>query len=263
MPAPPSPAEPSDTPGDGEEQFTVDELAAQVGMTVRNVRAYASRGLLPPPRLAGRTGFYNREHVQRLQLVRELLDRGITLAAVETAIRDARPATAGHTLDLLHLLDTPHDVEPEIMSRDALAALAGVERDDELIHAMAEYDLVRYLDDEMVEVLQPQVVRIGTTAVALGLAPSTIIRLYPLMKSRLRAIADAFVAAVLEEIVGPFVAGGMPEDDWDRILTVIEELLPVSGQITVAILRAQLGEAIDSELTTQLGRVLPGSGSAD
>lgn len=245
-------------PGDDEDrEYTVDELAQAVGMTVRNVRAYAGRGLLPPPRLEGRTGYYNREHVQRLLLVRELLDRGITLQAVEESIRGARPATAGHTLDLLHLLDTPHDVETEIMSRDALAALAGVPRDNALIHAMEEYGLVRWLDDDLVEVVHPHVVRIGATAVSLGLGPDRIIGLYPLMRDRLREIADAFVALVLEEIVQPFVADGMPEEGWQRILAVIEELLPVSGQVTVAVLRAQLGEAIDSELTTQLGRVLP------
>jgi len=55
-----------------DEELTVDQLAAKVGMTVRNVRAYAGRGLIPPPRLAGRTGYYDQDHVARLTLVREL-----------------------------------------------------------------------------------------------------------------------------------------------------------------------------------------------
>ena len=50
------------------EEYTVDELAARAQMTVRNVRAYAGRGLIDAPRLEGRTGYYNREHLQRLQL---------------------------------------------------------------------------------------------------------------------------------------------------------------------------------------------------
>ena len=52
---------------------------------MRNVRAYAARGLIDPPRLEGRTGYYHLGHLQRLQLVREFLDRGYTLAAVEKA----------------------------------------------------------------------------------------------------------------------------------------------------------------------------------
>ena len=52
--------------------LTIDELARQIGMTVRNVRAHQSRGLLPPPELRGRTGYYGPEHVARLKLIQEL-----------------------------------------------------------------------------------------------------------------------------------------------------------------------------------------------
>ena len=51
------------------DQLTIDELARVVGMTERKVRAYAARGLLPLPRLIGRTGYYSTEHVEQLSLV--------------------------------------------------------------------------------------------------------------------------------------------------------------------------------------------------
>jgi len=245
----PDPASGSHT---GDDEFTVDELAAHVGMTVRNVRAYAGRGILPPPRLEGRTGYYGREHVQRLQLVRELLDRGFTLQAIEASVRDARPQVSGHTLDLLRILDEPHDVEAEIMTRDGLAALAGVDRDNHLIDDLADLGLARWIDEENVELLQPQIVRIGATVVNLGLDPGTVITMYPLMRERLRSIADAFVASVSAEIIDPFLEAGLPESDWDRILAVAESLLPIAGQVTVAILREQLGQAIDDELSVKL-----------
>ncbi|MFT4189030.1 MAG: MerR family transcriptional regulator [Aeromicrobium sp.] len=241
---------PDNASEDAEREFTIDELAAHVGMTVRNVRAYAGRGILPLPRLEGRTGYYGREHVQRLQLVREMLDRGFTLAAIESSIRDARPAVAGHALDLLHLLDEPHDVEPEIMTRDALAALAGVPRDAQLIDDLASLNLVRWLDEDTVELLQPQIVRTGATVVQLGLDPSTVISFYPLMRRQLRTIADSFVAAVAREAIDPFLEKGLPEDEWQQVLGMIQSLLPIAGQVTVAVLREQLGEAIDDELSS-------------
>src|SRR5215475_9263448 len=71
-----------------DDELTVDQLAARVGMTVRNVRAYAGRGLIPPPRLVGRTGYYGRDHIARLTLARQLLDKGYTLAAVERMLED-------------------------------------------------------------------------------------------------------------------------------------------------------------------------------
>src|SRR5690606_2467181 len=109
----------SDAVSQGEE-YTVDELAARAQMTVRHVRAYAGRGLIDAPRLAGRTGYYNRGHLQRLQLIRQLLERGFTLAAIEKAIHNAPQTAAGHALDLMTILDQPDSGEPEIMSRDDL-----------------------------------------------------------------------------------------------------------------------------------------------
>jgi DNA-binding transcriptional MerR regulator len=223
-------------------------------MTVRNVRAYAGRGLIEAPRLEGRTGYYSREHLQRLQLIRDLIDRGYTLTAVERAVTRNPGPSAGHTLDLLRLLDEPHhDAEPEVMSRDALAALAGVPRNDALIVALGEFNLVEWLDDDEVRLLQPLIVRAGAAAVALGLDAKTVISLFPLLSVNLREIADAFVTGVASEIFQPFRDAGMPEDDWPRILQAIESLLPVASQVTLGIFRNQLSEAIDRELGEQLG----------
>ena len=57
------------------DELTIDELARRTGMTVRNVRAHQSRGLLPPPEVRGRTGFYGPEHVARIELIREQEER--------------------------------------------------------------------------------------------------------------------------------------------------------------------------------------------
>ncbi len=223
-------------------------------MTVRNVRAYASRGLIEAPRLEGRTGYYSIDHLQRLKLIREFIDRGYTLTAVERAMSRSPGTSAGHTLDLLRLLDEPHHhTEPEVMSRDALAALAGVPRDDALIVALGEFNLVEWLDDENVRLLQPTVVRAGAAAVSLGLDPATVISLFPLLSANLREIAGAFVSGVATEIFQPFLDAGMPEDDWPRIIHSIESLLPVASQVTLGIFRSQLSEAIDGEVGQRLG----------
>src|ERR687894_823312 len=64
-------------------ELTIDELARETGMTVRNVRSHASRGLLQPPVVRARTGFYGPEHVARLRLIQELQSNGYNLAAVK------------------------------------------------------------------------------------------------------------------------------------------------------------------------------------
>ncbi|WP_280364670.1 MerR family transcriptional regulator [Nocardia wallacei] len=63
-------------------EFTIDELARESGMTVRSLRAYQERGLLPPPRLKGRTGFYGPQHLNRVRIISRLMDRGIKLSGI-------------------------------------------------------------------------------------------------------------------------------------------------------------------------------------
>lgn len=67
-----------------EPTLTIDELAARAGVTVRTVRFYGTRGLLPPPLIGPRrVGHYGREHLARLALIEELQQQGMTLAAIE------------------------------------------------------------------------------------------------------------------------------------------------------------------------------------
>ena len=65
------------------ELLTLEELTNRVGMSVRNVRFYTTKGLVPPPIRRGRSGYYSPDHVARLELVQELQSHGFTLSAIE------------------------------------------------------------------------------------------------------------------------------------------------------------------------------------
>jgi DNA-binding transcriptional MerR regulator len=238
--------------GSAGEEYTVDELAARARMTVRNVRAYAGRGLIEAPRLEGRTGYYNREHLQRLQLIRQLLERGFTLAAIEKAIQNAPHSAAGHTLDLMTILDLPEEGGDQVMTREDLAALAGVERDDALIESMVGLGLVEKLEGDRVRLAEPATVRAGAAAVTLGLAPETVITLFPVLQSHLRTIADTFVREVVAELVQPFIDAGLPEDEWPEMISLIESLLPIASQVTLGIFRSEFRKSIDAEVGQQI-----------
>ncbi len=67
--------------------MTIDALAQRTGMSARNIRAHQSRGLLAPPRLRGRTGYYSQEHVARIELIQMLQSDGFSLALIERLLR--------------------------------------------------------------------------------------------------------------------------------------------------------------------------------
>src|SRR6478672_10326489 len=71
----------TDTDSDtAEPTLTIDELAARAGVTVRTVRFYGTKGLLPPPVIGPRrVGHYGQQHVARLALIEELQHQGMTL----------------------------------------------------------------------------------------------------------------------------------------------------------------------------------------
>ncbi|MGW0179007.1 MerR family transcriptional regulator [Nocardia sp. NPDC003345] len=66
----------------GESEFTIDELARAAETTVRSVRVYHERGLLPSPEVRGRIGYYDADHLNRLQTISRLLGRGMKLNGI-------------------------------------------------------------------------------------------------------------------------------------------------------------------------------------
>ncbi|QXQ15636.1 MerR family transcriptional regulator [Skermania piniformis] len=71
-------------------EYRIDDLAQTAGVSVRNVRVYQDRGLLPPPRKEGRTGWYNAAHLARLDLIGRMLDRGYTFATISELLTAAQ-----------------------------------------------------------------------------------------------------------------------------------------------------------------------------
>src|ERR1700753_3639707 len=91
--------------------LTLDELCERVGMSVRNVRFYTSRGLVPPPIRKGRSGYYSPDHVGRLELVQELQSHGFTLSAIEKYVAGIPADATPEDLALARTMLAPWDVE--------------------------------------------------------------------------------------------------------------------------------------------------------
>lgn len=234
--------------------LTIDQLAARVGMTVRNVRAYAGRGLLAAPRLVGRKGFYDEAHVARLGLIQDLQDRGYTLAAIERMLGETPTVVDVHAHDLIQLLANPlgDAQEPEIVTIDSLLRLANLDRSEDFFDRLEELGFLEQLDDDRVRLLQPAVVRVGAQALALGLSRETVLGLYGAVTTATDEIAEAFVQAFVAEVWRPFQQAGMPADQWPDVSRRIEGILPVASQAVIAAFRISLSASIQDVLGEEI-----------
>jgi len=90
-------------------------------MSVRNIRNHHTRGLLPPPEVRARVGYYNADHVARLRLILDLQADGFNLAAIERLLSGS-DGLAQRLLGLRDAVTTPYEAEtPQVISSDELA----------------------------------------------------------------------------------------------------------------------------------------------
>jgi DNA-binding transcriptional MerR regulator len=66
--------------------YRVEELAARAGVSVDTIRFYQARGLLEPPERRGRVGVYSERHAERLRRIRDLKEKGLTLATIKLVL---------------------------------------------------------------------------------------------------------------------------------------------------------------------------------
>jgi DNA-binding transcriptional MerR regulator len=110
-------------------EFTIDDLARTAGTTSRNVRAYQDRGLLPPPKLVGRTGYYDDGHLARLRHIAALLERGFTLNSIRELFEAWEQGYGlSDVIGFEEALAAPWDTEQSVTL--TLAELVGVFGDD-------------------------------------------------------------------------------------------------------------------------------------
>jgi DNA-binding transcriptional MerR regulator len=170
-------------------EYRVDELAQAAGTSVRNVRVYQERGLLPAPRRVGRTGVYTEAHLARLRLIRLLLQRGYTFATIGELI-EAWSSGQG-IADLLGLDDAIaapwSDETPEVRDERSLAADVGSFTPAQLQRAASLGFLG--IDGDQVLVPSPRLLEAGAELVAAGVPLSAVLDLAEGLKAHLDEVA--------------------------------------------------------------------------
>ncbi|MFC3351565.1 MerR family transcriptional regulator [Streptomyces echinoruber] len=185
----------------GEPTLTIDELAARAGVTVRTVRFYSTRGLLPPPVLGPRRiGRYGRDHLARLALIEELQHQGMTLAAIERYLRQLPPGLSAHDLAIHRAVVASWAPDAvETLTRQELARRAGRALSEEELERLAAMNVVTRDGNDAFRV-DTGLLRLGVELLDVPLSQETILAARTVLVEHSRAAAHA-LSRLLREAV--------------------------------------------------------------
>lgn len=233
---------------EGGRELTVDELASRAGVTVRTVRFYAGRGLLPPPRLRGRTGLYGADHLARLELVRELQSLGLTLASIEKHLERIPLDAPAEDLALQRALLSPWAPErPEDLDRHELDRRAGRHLDDETIRRLEALGVVELISGGPageVRVLSPALLGVSAELAALPLPLDTLIASYRAVDRHTTALAAELQQVFQDTVVRPYRAGGRAPQERERLMEMAGKLKPLMIQSLVTSFQRAVDKAL-------------------
>jgi DNA-binding transcriptional MerR regulator len=226
--------------------MTIGELARRTGMTVRNIRAHQTRGLLPPPEVHGRTGFYSEEHVARVELTREMQAEGLNLEAIRRML-ESTEGSSSEIVDFARAVRAPFEDEtPEIFEPGELAEIWGAkELDPKLIKRGEKLGILRELPDGKIEALSPRLQRAGGALVELGVRPEAALEVADKLRRQSDAAARTFVDLFVKEIWEPFDKAGRPEEDWPKVREALDRTRHLASDAVLAMFQIAMGEATE------------------
>ena len=230
-------------------ELTVDELASRAGVTVRTVRFYAGRGLLPPPRLRGRTGLYGPDHLARLELVRELQSLGLTLASIEKHLTRIPLDAPAEDLALQRALLSPWAPEqPEDLDRHELDRRAGRHLDDETIRRLEALGVVERTSADAaadrVRVVSPALLGVSAELAALPMPLDTLLASHEAVDRHTTALAAELQQVFQDTVVRPYREGGRAPQERERLMEMAGKLKPLMIQSLVTSFQRAVDKAI-------------------
>jgi DNA-binding transcriptional MerR regulator len=244
-------------PANGE--MTISQLAERTGMTVRNIRAHQTRGLLPPPVVRGRTGYYNEEHVARIELTREMQAEGLNLEAIRRMAESVNGA-AEEIVGFTRTLRAPFEEEaPEIVELAELAELWSKEVEEgrgfEMLERGEKLGVIRSLPEGKVEVISPRMMAAAAALADVGMSPDAVLATAEKLRRKANDIAELFTDLFLEEVWKPFDQAGRPESDWHRVRETLDRTRPLGADVLIGVFQIAMAEAIDKAMSRTIRSV--------
>jgi DNA-binding transcriptional MerR regulator len=261
--------------------LSVTELARRTGVSVRNIRAYQTAGLLPPPVLQGRTAWYSPRHLSRLELIRELRQVGFKLETIgEMLERVPKGVDAQYALMAQMFSNGFFQVErPQQKSLQELTAHWGADATQAQLNELIESGLYRAIEPKpesttprqaQFEMLSPSLWNIGKQLADMNVPLETVLEMQSGLIRHTRAIAQAYVDQFIMAMVREATASAidattltdehghlaLPPNLLRTVHAVIERLRPLAIGSVSAAFPVVLQQEFDRDVLDRIQRCL-------
>src|SRR3954452_21217928 len=238
-----------------ENELTIEELASRSGMTVRNIRSHRARGLLPPPEVRDRVGYYGPQHLTRLRMIQELQAEGFNLKGIERLLEQS-PGPAEQFLSFKRSLGASFEgEEPQTFSREELMTRFPSENPDETLKRSIDAGALIPVEDGRYEARVPSLLDAAEGVMQQGVPLEHALAVIAKVQDRCKSVAHEFVRLFMEDVWKPFEQEGYPEERWPEIRGSIEQLRPLSTQALMAVFQMTMSDEVDSAFGKQLERL--------
>jgi DNA-binding transcriptional MerR regulator len=200
----------------------VEQLAGATGVSVDTIRFYQSRGLLPPPRRQGRVGWYDDDHRERLERIRGLQSRGLTLATIRRLLTGELDAAD----EALAAAVSDKQATTEVFGLDELAERSGIPT--ALLQAALQEGLLApewggFTDDDVAAA------KAGLTLLEEGVPLSDLLALARAYHEATRQAAERAVELFDQHVRHPLRSSGLPDDlAATRLVAAFQRMLPAT-----------------------------------
>lgn len=237
-------------------EYRLDELARRAGVASTTVRLYQTKGLLAPPRLEGRTGWYDDSHLSRLRLIARLQGEGYSLAGIANLLEQweqgrSLDAVIGVEAELDALLGDVHAIvlDPgELLARFPKGSMT-----PKLMHRAASLGLVQPTGGWKIRVADRRFLETGAALAHLGIPVEVILDEWEALVAHTDDIAARFIGLFETHLAPADWQTGLDTEQARELARTLARLQATARQVLAAALdasvarlgRERLGELIE------------------
>lgn len=238
-------------------EFSIDQLARASGMTVRNIRVYQERGLIPSPERRGRKGIYSETHLSRLRIIGRLLERGYTLNNIAELMESWESGNGiEHILGLEKAVVSPwSDEHPEFVTKRELVQRFGSIFMGRTLKRAEELELI-IPEGRRYRIPSPRILQAGSELAQTGIPLEDMLDVVAYLRHNVEEAAEEMVKLVERHIFSRYGQNMPPPEESEDLAQLIWRLRPLVEMAVLPEVARAMQKAADRHLGDRLAYIL-------